>query len=115
MKKGKKILLGILAALLLVVIIVWIVGWTAPINENIPLLITLSRPTLNRYRENLTKNNEWLYACTPTTVHFGMPVEPCDMVKGLQTLSDHGSLRMASVFGVPKRVSSESKPMPIDW
>lgn len=87
-KTVRTVLLSLVGAILVIVTGLWIVGWTAPINQYIPYVITLNRSELRKFRDDLTKGNEWAYACSPLTAHIGMPASGNDCAFGLNTLSE---------------------------
>ncbi len=87
-KKWKKVFLSCVGTIFLIAIVLWAVGWLAPINKFIPYVITLNRPELRQFRDDLAKGNEWIYVCSPLTAELGLPSDGGDCAFGLQTLSD---------------------------
>ncbi len=67
----------------------WTYGQKKPINKYIPFAVTLNRPALRPYRDDLLRGNEWGYLCSPKTAENGLPSDAGDCAMGLQTLEDH--------------------------
>lgn len=88
MKKRNKILICVAAVVIFVIAALWIIGWIAPINGFIPYVITLNRPELRAFRDDLLKGNEWAYVCSPLTASLGLGATPGDCAYGMQALSD---------------------------
>ncbi len=84
---GSTVILVCIGVIILLIAILWVVGWTAPVNRWIPFLITLNRPELRPFCRDLLKGNEWGYACSPMTAQLGLPATGADCAFGLQALS----------------------------